>query len=121
MSDKPMVDDMLPEYDIDYSKARTNRFAACSNPTRLAQECANLDACEEQALAEEGLTAAGLSELSQRRFPAASHSGKGRAVTVEVAIEKDILAWFQAQGQDYPQRMRAAMRLYAEAHRASVQ
>jgi uncharacterized protein (DUF4415 family) len=37
---------------------------------------------------------------------------------VEVAIEEDILAWFQ--GQDYPRRMRAALRLYAEAHRVSV-
>ncbi len=27
-----MADDMLPEYDVDYSKARPNRFAA-----RLAQ------------------------------------------------------------------------------------
>ena len=56
----------------------------------------------------------------QWRFPASMHSGKVRAVTVEVAIEEDILAWFQAQGQDYPQRMQAALRLYAEAHRAPV-
>lgn len=54
---------------------------------------------------------------SQWRLPASLHSGKVRAVTVEVAIEEDLLAWFQAQGADYPQRMQAALRLYAEAHR----
>ena len=32
MAEEVMADDMLPEYDIDYSKARPNRFAA-----RLAQ------------------------------------------------------------------------------------
>jgi len=39
---------------------------------------------------------------------------------VEVAVDEDILAWFQSQGQDYEKRMRAALRLYAEAHRASA-
>ena len=39
-------------------------------------------------------------------------------VKVELELEPTILAWFQSQGQDYPQRMRAALRLYAEAHQA---
>lgn len=151
MSNEPMADDMLPEYRFDYSKARPNRFAVRLNQERLAQECAKLDPCAEQAMAEEGLTAAdfagpsrtdwarvdALSEdeidtsdippltedelaRSEWRFPAASRFGQGRAVMVEVAIEEDILAWFQAQGQDYPQRMQAALRLYAEAHRVSM-
>lgn len=57
------------------------------------------------------------------RFPASARSGiaaPAHAVTVEVAIDEDILAWFQSQGQDYPQRMRAALRLYAEAHQAAA-
>ena len=32
----------------------------------------------------------------------------------------DTLAWYQSQGQDYQQRIRTALRLYAEAHRALV-
>ena len=48
------------------------------------------------------------------RFPAPA-----RSIVTEVAVDEDILAWFQSQGQDYPQRMRAALRLYAEAHQAS--
>lgn len=32
-----MADDMLPEYDIDYSKARPNRFAARLTQTRTVE------------------------------------------------------------------------------------
>ena len=41
-------------------------------------------------------------------------------VKVELELDPKILAWFQSQGQDYPQRMRAALRLYAEAHQAAA-
>lgn len=60
---------------------------------------------------------------SEWRFPAAATLGATAAapqVTVEVSVDEDILAWFQSQEQDYPQRMRAALRLYAEAHRAAA-
>jgi len=49
-----------------------------------------------------------------------SSSTKTAPVMVEVAVDEDILAWFQSQGQDYQTKMRAALRLYAEAHQASV-
>jgi len=39
-------------------------------------------------------------------------------VKVELELDPKILAWFEAQGKDYPQRMQAALRLYAEAHQA---
>ena len=58
---------------------------------------------------------------SEWRFPASANSngaGNRPQVTIEVAVDEDILAWFQSQGRDYPRRMRAALRLYAEAHRA---
>ena len=59
---------------------------------------------------------------SEWRFSAAASLGIGALpqVMVEVAVDEDILAWFQSQGQDYPQRMRAALRLYAEAHRTAA-
>lgn len=41
-------------------------------------------------------------------------------VAVTVRIEPEVLAWFQAQGADYEQRMRAALRIYAQAHEATV-
>jgi len=36
--------------------------------------------------------------------------------TVTLAIEPDVLAWFRAQGEDGDQKMRAALRIYAQAH-----
>jgi uncharacterized protein (DUF4415 family) len=39
-----------------------------------------------------------------------------RQVAVTVPIDSDVLAWFKAQGGDYEQRMKAALRIYAEAH-----
>lgn len=39
------------------------------------------------------------------------------AVTFEV--DPDVLAWFEAQGEDYQRRMNAALRIYAEAHKAA--
>jgi uncharacterized protein (DUF4415 family) len=60
---------------------------------------------------------------SEWRLPSAltpNYAEKAAPVIVKVAVDKDILAWFQAQGQDYQTRMRAALRLYAEAHQASA-
>jgi uncharacterized protein (DUF4415 family) len=37
-------------------------------------------------------------------------------VAVTVHIDPDLLAWFKAQGDEYEQRMAAALRIYAEAH-----
>lgn len=38
-------------------------------------------------------------------------------VAVTVHIEPDLLEWCKAQDEDYEQRMIAALRIYAEAHR----
>ena len=81
------------------------------------------------ALAEEEIDTSDIPPLteadfarSEWRLPAGNLGAisGGPQVTVEVSVDEDILAWFQAQGQDYPQRMRAALRLYAEAHRAAA-
>ncbi len=68
----------------------------------------DIDTSEMPPLTEEELA------RSWWRFPAPV-----RSVVTELAVDEDILDWFQSQGQDYPQRMRAALRLYAEAHQAS--
>lgn len=41
-------------------------------------------------------------------------------VIVEVTVDEDTLVWFQSQGQDYQNQMRAASHLYAEAHRTGA-
>jgi uncharacterized protein (DUF4415 family) len=38
---------------------------------------------------------------------------------VMMHVDPDVLAWFKAQGDDYEQRINAALRIYAEAHQAA--
>lgn len=40
-------------------------------------------------------------------------------VTTTLQIDADVLHWFKAQGDDYEQRLNAALRIYAEAHEAA--
>ena len=47
-------------------------------------------------------------------------SASRQTVKVEIELDPKILARFQSQGQDYERRIRAALRLYAEVHQASV-
>lgn len=37
--------------------------------------------------------------------------------TVAVQVDGETLAWFQSQGEECEERMAAALRIYAEAHR----
>ena len=46
----------------------------------------------------------------------AEQAAQTQPVTVPLEMEPTLLAWFQAQGEDYPQRMLAALRFYALAH-----
>jgi len=36
--------------------------------------------------------------------------------TVTLGVEPDVLAWFRAQGEEGDQKMRAALRIYVQAH-----
>ncbi|MDQ1592996.1 MAG: hypothetical protein QOG71_3623 [Pyrinomonadaceae bacterium] len=38
-------------------------------------------------------------------------------VSITVNIDADVLEWFRAQGGEYQQRINAALRIYAEAHK----
>ncbi|MGQ9554325.1 MAG: BrnA antitoxin family protein [Anaerolineae bacterium] len=42
------------------------------------------------------------------------------AVIVQVRIDREILEWFKSQGDDWEQRMQAALRLYVAAHREAI-
>ncbi len=44
---------------------------------------------------------------------------KPTSVPVTIRIDPETLAWFQAQGEEGERRMSAALRLYAEVHRAT--
>jgi uncharacterized protein (DUF4415 family) len=38
-------------------------------------------------------------------------------LSVLVKVDPGTISWFQAQGEDYEQKMAAALRIYAEAHK----
>lgn len=40
-------------------------------------------------------------------------------VTMTVQVDSDVLDWYKAQGDDYEQRVNAALRIYAEAHKTA--
>ena len=52
---------------------------------------------------------------AQGRMPQSSEP-----VLISVHVDPEVLAWFEAQGNGYQQRMRAALRIYAEAHKEVV-
>jgi uncharacterized protein (DUF4415 family) len=55
--------------------------------------------------------------LTQSFFARATLGMLQQPVPVTVHIDPDVLAWFKAQGDEYEQRINAALRIYAEAHR----
>lgn len=56
--------------------------------------------------------------LTEEFFKRAQVRMPKQTVTLTVQIDANLLAWFKAQGDDYEQRVRAALRIYAEAHKA---
>jgi uncharacterized protein (DUF4415 family) len=38
-------------------------------------------------------------------------------VSVTLDVDADVLAWFKAQGEEFQQRVNAALKIYAEAHK----
>ena len=55
--------------------------------------------------------------LTQAFFSRATVRVPRAPIEVTLHVDPDLLAWFQAQGQTYEQRINAALRLYVEAHR----
>jgi len=69
------------------------------------------------AMDDEGIDTSDIPALSKSFFDRAALRAPAHLVAVTVHIDPDILAWFQAQGQQYEQRINAALRIYAEAHK----
>ena len=69
------------------------------------------------ALGDEGIDTSDIPALSKPFFDRATLRTPAHPVAVTVHVDSDILAWFQAQGQQCEQRMNAALRIYAEAHK----
>jgi len=69
------------------------------------------------AMADEEIDTSDIPALSSSFFDKATLRTPRQPVAVTVHVDPDILAWFQAQGQECEPRMNAALRIYAEAHK----
>ncbi|MEM7133477.1 MAG: BrnA antitoxin family protein [Chloroflexota bacterium] len=78
----------------------------------------NLDRFDE--MTDEMIDTSDIPPLTDDFFEKATWRMPDTPVEVTIKIEPDVLAWFKAQGEDYQQRLSAALRLYADAHRSFV-
>lgn len=72
------------------------------------------------ALTDEQIDTSDVPALSEEFFARAKWRTPSAPVMVTVGIAPEVLAWYQAQGEDYGQRMAAALRIYAEAHKEAA-
>lgn len=70
------------------------------------------------ALSDDKIDTADIPPLSASFFARATWRKPQPSITVTIHLDPDVLAWFKAQGNEYEQRINAALRIYAEAHKA---
>lgn len=73
-----------------------------------------------EAMTDETIDRSELPLLDDAFFDRATWRMPKEQVAVIVKMDPNLLAWFQALGSDYEQRMVAALRIYAEAHKEAV-
>ncbi len=69
------------------------------------------------SLTDETIDRTELPPLDDAFFAKASWRMPQKKVAVTLRMEPDLLSWFRAQGNEYEDRMLAALRIYAQAHR----
>ena len=69
------------------------------------------------ALTDETIDTSDIPPLTEAFFARAVIRRPRRIITVTLPIDADIWEWFTAQGQEYEQRINAALRIYAESHK----
>jgi uncharacterized protein (DUF4415 family) len=71
------------------------------------------------AMTDDEIDTSDIPPLTDTFFKRATIRLPKRLVTMTVQVDSDVLDWFKAQGQDYEQRINAALRIYAEAHKSA--
>jgi uncharacterized protein (DUF4415 family) len=73
-----------------------------------------------EAMKDDMIDRSDLPPLDDSFFERATWRMPKEQVAVIVKMEPNLLAWFQGLGSDYEERMVAALRIYAEAHKEAV-
>lgn len=71
------------------------------------------------AMTDEDIDTSDIPPLTDTFFKRATLRLPRQLVTATFQIDAEVLDWFKAQGDDYEQRLNAALRIYAEAHKVA--
>ncbi|PDW01838.1 BrnA antitoxin family protein [Candidatus Viridilinea mediisalina] len=82
-------------------------------------KCLETDWERVDALKDDQIDTSDIPPLTEDFFRRAKVRMPNQIVTMTMRVDSDVLSWFKAQGDDYEQRMNAALRIYAEAHKAA--
>ncbi len=69
------------------------------------------------AMTDETIDTSDIPPLPKTFFERAVVRMPRQTIPITLQIDPEVLAWFQAQGAEYEQRINAALRIYAEAHK----
>ena len=70
------------------------------------------------SLTDETIDTSDIPPLTEAFFARAKIRMPRQAVPLTLNVDADVLVWFKAQGEDYEQRLNAALRIYVEAQKA---
>lgn len=68
-------------------------------------------------MTDEEIDTSDIPPLDETFFAGARMRVPGKKVSVTLDVDADILEWFKAQGEDFRNRINAALKIYAEAHK----
>jgi uncharacterized protein (DUF4415 family) len=68
-------------------------------------------------MTDEEIDTSDIPPLGETFFANARLRMPAQKVSVTLDVDADVLAWFKAQGEEFQQRVNAALKIYAEAHK----
>jgi uncharacterized protein (DUF4415 family) len=68
------------------------------------------------ALTDDAIDTSDIPPLDDTFFARAKFRRPRKQEIVTMHVDPDVLAWYQAQGEQWESKMRAALRIYVEAH-----
>jgi len=68
------------------------------------------------ALTDDAIDTSDIPPLDDTFFATAKFRHSRKEEIVAVHVDSDVLAWFRSQGEQWESKMRAALRLYVDAH-----
>lgn len=68
-------------------------------------------------MADEEIDTSDIPPLDDDFFDRARWRMPGNKTAVTLSVDEDVLKWYEAQGAEFQDRINAALRIYAEAHR----